>query len=113
SLGLTGKEFSFFEIVRKNISCHEDGVVKEDKAEYITEDDIELSKNIAKDVADIVEKNYTVDWAANPTKTADIARSIFMMLNLKYFKQINLEKRKQLVQPLLQLAKRHYSKIEG
>ncbi|MDI6617340.1 MAG: type I restriction endonuclease subunit R [Clostridiales bacterium] len=113
SLGLTDKEFSFFEVVEKNISYHEDSVVKEDMAEYITEDDIELSKNIAKDVADIVEKNYTVDWAANPTKTADIEGSIFMMLNLKYFKQISLEKRKQLVQPLLQLAKRHYSKIEG
>jgi type I restriction enzyme R subunit len=112
SLGLTDKEFSFFEVVKKNLYEIDNEKVKEDKAQYITEDNIELTKNIAKDVAEVVKENYTIDWAVNATKTADIERSMFMMLNIKYFKQIDLEKRKQLVQPLLQLAKRHYSKIE-
>lgn len=31
------------------------------------------------------------------------------MLTKKYFKKITLEVRKQLVQPLLQLAKKHYA----
>jgi type I restriction enzyme, R subunit len=53
-----------------------------------------------------------VDWTTNISKTADIERSIFIMLTTKYFKQIKLDIRKQLVGPLLQLAKKHFATRE-
>jgi len=52
-----------------------------------------------------------VDWTNNQTKTGDIERAIFMLLNKKYFKQITLKSRKSMVQPLLNLAKTHFAVI--
>ena len=116
SLGFDKKEeFAFFEVVKKQLLEPEetpDGMVAEGGAEYITQDVIDLAKSIALDVADIVKQNYVIDWTINPTKTQDIERAILLMLTKKYFQQIKLEKRKQLVQPLLQLARKHYAVID-
>jgi type I restriction enzyme R subunit len=89
-----------------------DGVVREAGAVYVSQSLIDLAKDIARNVADIIRKNYVIDWAANASKTADIERAIYLLLNTKYFKQIRIEVRKQLVQPLLQLAKKHFSVLE-
>ncbi|MGS0745240.1 type I restriction endonuclease subunit R [Syntrophomonas erecta subsp. sporosyntropha] len=116
ALGFTKKEeFAFFEVVKKHLLEPEqspDGIVAEGGTEYITLDIIDLAKSIAMDVAGVVKKNYVIDWTTNPTKTQDIERAIFLMLSKKYFKQIKLDKRKQLVQPLLQLARKHYAVID-
>ncbi|QGU96405.1 HsdR family type I site-specific deoxyribonuclease [Clostridium bovifaecis] len=111
ALGLSKEEYAFFETVKKHLKEDEINteVVKEEQAEYISNEIIELSKSIATDIAEIVKKNYLIDWVTNPTKTSDIERAIYMMLTTKYFKKIKLEVRKQLVQPLLQLAKKHYA----
>ena len=113
SLGLDEKEYAFFEVVKKYIVDEEvqEGRVKEESESYISNDIIELSKNIAIDVHKVVEDNYVVDWTNNQTKTADIERAIFMLLNKKYFKQITLKSRKSMVQPLLNLAKTHFAVI--
>ena len=113
SLGLDEKEFAFFEIVKKNIldEALEEGIVKEEGESYISNDIIELSKDIAKDIREAVEDNYVVDWANNQSKTGDIERAIFMLLNKKYFKQIPFKSRKNMTQPLLNLAKTHFSVI--
>lgn len=110
SLGLDEKEFAFFEVVKKYILDEEaeDGVVKEEGESYISSDIIELSKNIAVDVRKTVEENYSPDWTTNQSKTNDIERAIFMMLNKNYFKKIKLSIRKQMVIPLLNLAKKHF-----
>lgn len=114
SLGLDEKEFAFFEVVKKNIIDEpaENDKVKEESENYISNDVIELSKNIAKDIRKVVEENYSVDWVNNPTKTSDIERAIFMLLNKTYFKQIKLNIRRNMVQPLLNLAKKHFSVLE-
>jgi type I site-specific deoxyribonuclease, HsdR family len=113
SLGLDEREYAFFEVVKKYIVDEEvqEGRVKEESESYISNDVIELSKNIAIDVHKVVEDNYVVDWTNNQTKTADIERAIFMLLNKKYFKQITLKSRKSMVQPLLNLAKTHFAVI--
>ncbi|MBM7853899.1 type I restriction enzyme R subunit [Desulfohalotomaculum tongense] len=113
ALGLTKEEYAFFEVVKENLleTGEETGKVKEAQAVYISRDIIELSKDIAKNVADIVKSNYVIDWTTNITKTADIEREIYLMLTKRYFKQIKMEVRKRMVQPLLQLAKRHYAEI--
>lgn len=114
SLGLDEREFAFFEVVKKYLieETEEVGVVKEAAESYISNDVIELSKNIAMGVRKTVEENYAVDWANNVTKTGDIERAIFMMLNKNYFKEIKLNTRKQMVQPLLNLAKKHFAVLE-
>jgi type I restriction enzyme, R subunit len=112
ALGLNRKEYPFFEIVKKYLL--EDGEasandkVAEEGAIYISSDVVELSKGIAKDVAQIVVDNYVVDWTINATKTQNIERAIFLTLTRKYFKQIKMDVRKQMVQPLLNLAKKHF-----
>ncbi|OAA87802.1 type I restriction endonuclease subunit R [Clostridium ljungdahlii] len=111
NLGLDEKEYAFFEVVKKYIESeeHRDDVVKEEAEIYISNEIIELSKSIAVDVRKVVVDNYVVDWTNNQTKTSDIERAIFMLLNKKYFKQIPLKSRRNMIQPLLNLAKKHYS----
>ena len=115
ALGLNKKEYAFFEIVKKYIleggETTENIIAAEEGATYISTDIIELSKAIAMDIAQIVKDNYVNEWSINSTKTADIERSIFLTLTKKYFKQIKRETRKQMVQPLLSLAKKHYAVI--
>lgn len=116
ALGLSRKEFAFFEVIKKHLLDPEEvskaGRAKEASELYISQDIIDLSKEMAQNVADIVANTWVIDWTTNPSKTADIERSIFMMLTTKYFKQIKLEVRKQLVGPLLQLAKKHFATRE-
>lgn len=115
ALGLTTKEYAFFEVVKKHLSEPEEisnTQPHEARAEYISRDIIDLSKDIAKDIADIVQNNYVIDWVTNPSKSADIERAIFLTLNKNYFKQIKIDVRKRLVQPLLQLAKKHFAVLE-
>ncbi|KUO48848.1 MAG: restriction endonuclease subunit R [Desulfitibacter sp. BRH_c19] len=113
ALGLSKEEFAFFEVVKVNlIEPEETGKVKEAKALYINQGVLDLAKDIAKNVAEIVKSNFVIDWTTNTTKTADIERAIYLMLTTKYFKQIKMDIRKRMVQPLLQLAKKHYSSID-
>ncbi|RAL26743.1 type I restriction endonuclease subunit R [Thermoflavimicrobium daqui] len=115
ALGLNNKEYAFYEVVKAHLNVPEEQkagsktINKEERAEYISEEMIHLSKEIAQNVAEIVETNYVIDWTTNSTKTADVERAILMMLTKKYFRQINMQVRKQLTQPLLQLAKKHYA----
>jgi len=113
SLGLDEKEYAFFAVVKQYIleESPEEGVVKEDTS-YFSNEVIELSKNIAKDVRKAVEDNFVVDWINNQSKTSDIERAIFMTLNSKYFKQIKLGVRRKMVSPLLNLAKKHFMILE-
>ncbi|MDS0526192.1 type I restriction endonuclease subunit R [Clostridium sp. SHJSY1] len=117
ALGLNMKEYAFFEIVKKylleggNETSHNNKIA-EKEATYISSDIIELSKSIAKDVAEIVKNNYVIDWTTNLSKTGDIERALFLTLTRKYFKQIEINTRKQMIQPLLNLAKKHFAIIE-
>ena len=113
SLGLDEKEYAFFEVVKKYIVDEEveNDKIKEENESYISNDIIELSKNIAIDVRKAVEDNYVVDWTNNQSKTSDIERAIFMLLNKNYFKEIPFKNRKSMIQPLLNLAKTHFAVI--
>ncbi|MGJ9458524.1 type I restriction endonuclease subunit R [Oceanobacillus sp. CF4.6] len=114
-LGLSKREYAFFEVIKKHLHEPDEvstSQVKESSELYISQEIINLSKEIAHNVADIVAESWVVDWTTNSSKTADIERSIFMMLTTKYFKQIKMDVRKQLVGPLLQLAKKHFATRE-
>ncbi len=115
NLGLDEKEFAFFKIVKKFLE--EDGdvevdfVVNEDGEAYVSDETIELSKKIAKDIKNAVKENYMIDWVTNPTKSNDIQRAIKLMLIKKYAKKIPRVVREQIMEPLLNLAKIHFDKI--
>lgn len=107
ALGLTTEEFAFYGVVKNELVGNT--IIKESSAQYISDEFVELAKNIAKDVADIVRKNYVIDWTVNPSKTSDVERAIYLRLTTGYFKQLDLGMRKKMVQPLLLLAKKHYA----
>lgn len=109
------KEFAFFEVVKKYLleESSQVGGVQEEGTVYISNDIIELSKAIAKDVQQAVVDNYMIDWATNQTKTNDIERAIKTMLIKNHLKAIKkLPIINQMTQPLLNLAKTHFKTIE-
>lgn len=56
--------------------------------------------------------NYLIGWVTNQSKMYDMEKAIYQMLIKKYVKKIGLDKIKKMKSPLLQLAKRHFAKIE-
>ncbi|MDK0754980.1 type I restriction endonuclease subunit R, partial [Clostridium perfringens] len=108
-LGLDEKEFAFFKVVKKYL---EDGgeefIAKEEKACYISDETVELSKQIAKEVKEIAE-NAGIDWVTTPYKTNNVEREIKLMLIRKYAKKIPRNIREKLMEPLLNLAKIHFN----
>jgi len=113
-LGLDEKEFAFFEVVKKYLLEEEtvNDRVGEAIETYIPGKIIELSKEIAKDIKQVVKDNYLIDWVSNPTKTGDIERAIYMLLIKSYNKSITIPVIKQMKQPLLSLAKTHFKELE-
>lgn len=108
-LGLDEKEFAFFEVVRKYLEDDGDGfIVKKDRETYISDETVEISKNIAKDVKAVVKDNYVIDWVTNSSKTNDIQRAIKLMIIKKYAKIIPRSVREKIMEPLLNLAKVHF-----
>ncbi|KLE17145.1 type I restriction endonuclease subunit R [Clostridium sp. C8] len=112
NLGLDEKEFAFFKIVKKYLDENNNGeadfIVNEDGETYVSDETIELSKEIAKDVKNVVRDNYMIDWVTNPTKTNDIQRAIKLMLIKKYAKKLSRDVREKIMEPLLNLAKIHF-----
>lgn len=112
NLGLDEKEFAFFKVVKKYLDEDSDGeidfVVNEDGEAYVSDETIELSKEIARDVKNVVKDNYMIDWVTNQTKTNDIQRAIKLMLIRKYSKKLPKNVRERIMEPLLNLAKIHF-----
>ena len=112
-LGLDEKEFAFFEVVRKYLEDNGEGfILKDGEAAYISNETMELSKEIAKDVKSVVKDNYVIDWVTNISKTNDIKRAIKLMIIKKYAKKIPRNVREKIMEPLLNLAKIHFDALE-
>ena len=82
--------------------------LKEEEATYISDETMEISKEIAKDVKAVVKDNYVIDWVTNQSKTNDIQRAIKLMIIKKYAKRIPRDVREKIMEPLLNLAKIHF-----
>lgn len=116
NLGLDEKEFAFFEVVKKHL---EDGaeettkasIVKEAAVGYVSNETLDMSKEIAKDVRGVVEDNYVIDWVTNQSKTNDIKRAIKLMLIKKYAKKLPKDVREKIMEPLVNLAMIHFREI--
>lgn len=120
-LGFESKEeFAIYEVIRKTLDSEENkrdengnDITKENLySDYISEEDIELSKKVALDVSETIENNYLIGWINNKSKIDYMERAIYQMLVKKYHKKIGLEKIKQMKYPILELAKRHFAKMD-
>lgn len=108
-LGLDEKEFAFFEVIRKYLEDDANEFkLKEEEATYISDETMEISKEMAKDVKAVVKDNYVIDWVINQSKTNDIQRTIKLMIIKKYAKRIPRDVREKIMEPLLNLAKIHF-----
>lgn len=108
-LGLTEKEFAFFEVIRKTLSDNTNEGVAEEEEMYVSDGELELVKEITKNVSNIIKDNYVIDWTTNQTKTQDIECAIKNMLIKNYFKTFKMDGINKLVPPILALAKKHYA----
>lgn len=120
-LGLSKREFAFFETLREVLEDGNEGaadVVKEDNVEYVSNDIVELSKEISKDLDKLIKENYLVDWTNNQSKTAQIEQKIYMFLISKspklreVFGAEAMNKIKQLKESIIKLAKIHYATLD-
>lgn len=117
-LGLNKKEFAIFETLRKTLEG-ETEVVKEESEIYISDESVELAKEISK-VFDkkMNEEWYMKGWTENPTKVSEVEQKIFMFLlgNSKKIREIygqdGINKVKELKESIIKLAKIHYANID-
>ncbi|MGL4731529.1 MAG: type I restriction endonuclease subunit R [Clostridium sp.] len=120
-LGLSKREFAFFETLREVLEGENEvasSVVKEDSAYYISNDVEEFCKEISKELDKLIRENYLVDWTNNPSKTAQIEQKIYMFLLSKasklreVFGAEAISKVKQLKESIIKLAKIHYATLD-
>ena len=120
-LGLSKREFAFFETLREVLEGENEvasSVVKEDSAYYISNEVEEFCKEISKELDKLIRENYLVDWTNNPSKTSQIEQKIYMFLLSKssklreVFGAEAISKVKQLKESIIKLAKIHYATLD-
>jgi len=113
-LGLTQKEYAFFETIRKQLEYEENELIAAEGKEiyYAGQEEIEMIKEITHEVVNVIRENYVIDWTGNPSKTKDIERSIKNMLIREYYNIFQMDGINKLVPAILSLAKKHYAVIE-
>lgn len=120
-LGLSKREFAFFETLRQVLEQGEEAaenIVKEDSVDYIANDIILLSKEISIDLDKLIRENYLVDWTNNQSKSAQIEQKIYMYLISKspklreIFGAEAMNKVKYLKENIIKLAKIHYAELD-
>ena len=120
-LGLSKREFAFFETLRQVLEQGEEvatNIVKEHSVDYIANDIVLLSKEISIDLDKLIRENYLVDWTNNQSKSAQIEQKIYMYLISKspklreVFGVEAMNKVKYLKENIVKLAKIHYATLD-
>lgn len=118
-LGLTKREFAIFETLRKVLENHGCAQVKEDEEVYISEEGVDFAKLFAKEFDEKMSKEwFMTDWSENPTKVAQIQTKIYMYIIGKLAKIRDVygaeayNKKEELRDQMLKLAKIHYATID-
>lgn len=120
-LGLNKKQFAFFETIREVLEQGEkadNDIIKEDKVDYIGNDVALISKEISKELDELIRANYLVDWTNNQSKIDQIGQKIFTYLISKspklreVFGTEVINKIKQLKESIIKLAKIHYRELD-
>ncbi len=119
-LGLSKREFAFFETLRQVLEQGEVvvDIVKEEGVDYIANDIVLFSKEISIELDKLIRENYLVDWTNNQSKSAQIEQKIYMYLISKSSKLRDIfgaeamNKIKYLKENIIKLAKIHYATID-
>ena len=120
-LGLSKKEFAFFETLRQVLEQESEvavNTIKEDSVEYVADNVVEFSIEISKDLDKLIKENYLVDWINNQSKSAQIEQKIYMFLISKstklreVFGADAISKIRQLKESIIKLAKIHYATLD-
>ncbi|TCO70664.1 type I restriction endonuclease subunit R [Marinisporobacter balticus] len=110
-LGFTSnKEYAFYLKIKEVLNEEEpaENQVAENTVSYTTDADIALYKEMTNDIVHTIKANRLDGFATNKAKADEVERAIFKILSKKYF-HVGYNKLKQLINPLLELAKRHYA----
>lgn len=105
------KEFAFYLKIREILDENgEDSKLdKSDTTEYISDTDISLYKEMTFDIVNTIKDNKRNGFATNKAKSDLLEKEIQdRIMTSKYYK-FGYPKLKQLVNPLLELAKRHFA----
>lgn len=105
------KEFAFYLKIREILdeNSEDSKLDKFDTTEYISDTDINLYKEMTFDIVDTIKDNKRNGFATNKAKADLLEKEIQdRIMTSKYYK-FGFNKLKQLVNPLLELAKRHFA----
>lgn len=109
-LGFSRKEYAFYLKIKEILN--EEDIATEQAAEsvgeYISNSDINLYKEMTRDVVKSIEDNRLDGFEVNPAKAGEVERAIQQVLAKKYYK-VGYNKIKQLLSPMVDLAKRHFA----
>ncbi|BDR70897.1 type I deoxyribonuclease HsdR [Clostridium tetani] len=121
-LELSKKQFALFQTLREVLEGEnekEADVIKEDRVEYISNEIIEVAKEIVKEFdKNMRDEWYIMGWTQNQTKYFDIEQKVYMFLVSKTPKLRQwlgadiISKIKQLKEKIMKLAKIHYSTLD-
>jgi len=85
------------------------GAVAETPGEYLSDSKVELYKDMTKDVVETIKSNRLDGFATNKAKADQVEKAIQSSLMTAKYHKFGYKKLKQLVNPMLELAKRHFA----
>lgn len=104
------KDYAFYlkikEILGEEVQSE---MVAETAAVYLSEEDANLYKDMTYDVVKTIKDNHLDGFAVNKAKADQIEKAIQNSVMTTKYHNFGYQKLKQLVNPLLELAKRHFA----
>lgn len=111
-LGFTSKkDYAFYLKIKEILNDSEEKkeAVAESPAEYLSDADVELYKNMTDEVVNIIKQSRLDGFATNKAKADQVEKAIQNTIMTNKYTRFGFAKLKQLVNPLLELAKRHFA----
>jgi type I restriction enzyme R subunit len=107
------KDYAFYLKIKEILGETEmEDAVAESPAEYLSTSDVQLYKDMTFDVVKTIKENRLDGFATNKAKADQVEKAIQGALMTSKYYGFGYQKLKQLVNPLLELAKRHFASAE-
>lgn len=104
------KDYAFYLKIKEILGETEMAeAVAESPAEYLSNSDVQLYKDMTFDVVKTIKDNRLDGFATNKAKADQVEKAIQGALMTNKYYGFGYQKLKQLVNPLLELAKRHFA----
>ncbi len=104
------KDYAFYLKIKEVLGEEvESGKVAETPAEYLSDSDVNLYKDMTYDVVKSIKDNRLDGFAVNKAKADQVEKAIQNSVMTTKYHNFGYQKLKQLVNPLLELAKRHFA----